>query len=539
MGLAVTGSTQVVLARLWVHDTAGVGVVLQNDAGPTSVGLSGSLVERVSGAGVFSIGADATVESTVVRGTLLEVDGRDGRGADFQPGFLPKYRPRVAIRGSVIESNHTLGVFLGSVDATVETTVVRDTMRDSYGHAGWGVNAQPSPATAERPNVVFRGILIERNQDVGAYIAGADLVVDRTVLRDTMSSGLQGLGGRGLNIQSDIAVTDRRANATIRASLIDNNGGLGLFIAGSDGLVETTVVRHTQMDVAEWSGWGVDIQQDPVTGELASVTVRASLVETSREVGVYVGNSDATLESTAVRDTLPNEHTGWGGWGIDALADEAPVPVTTTLRNSLVERSCGVGVSVWGSDATVERTVVRETLVNELVGWGRGINVQPGTVHAGPANVAIRDSVVEGSTKVGVFIGGSHATIESTVVRDTSVGTTGSGGDALLVLSLRGLPDDLPASAEIRGSLLQESARVGAAGFGATITLERTTSDCNAIDLNGEEHYIAGTDAVSWPFVFVDHGDNVCGCGPQTWECTVLSAGLEAPAPIEGSPSPD
>jgi hypothetical protein len=133
---------------------------------------------------------------------------------------------------------------------------------------------------------------------------------------------------------------------------------------------------------------------------------------------------------------------------------------------------------------------------------------------------------------LGVLVMGSDATIENTVVRDTMADPEVGFGDGVLVVSAPWQPADLPTTAQLRNCRVEGSARAGIASFGATVTLERVTLDCNAIHLNGEEQYAAPVEVISRPFSFVDQGGNACGCEQQAAECTVMSSGLQAPGPV-------
>ena len=70
LGLLVHGAENVLLATLWVHDTAMPGIYLNGDTAATSVVLQDPLVEAAQDVGILMLGAQATVDRLVVRDTL-------------------------------------------------------------------------------------------------------------------------------------------------------------------------------------------------------------------------------------------------------------------------------------------------------------------------------------------------------------------------------------------------------------------------------------------------------------------------------------
>jgi hypothetical protein len=111
-----------------------------------------------------------------------------------------------------------------------------------------------------------------------------------------------GTGNYGLAIEDAYGPT----SAVLKGSLVEQNHKGGVFISGSDATIEATVVRSTLPDAKLKFGRGIGIQDDSSTMRRANVTVRACLIEQNHDVGVYVSGSDATIEATVVRSTLPN-----------------------------------------------------------------------------------------------------------------------------------------------------------------------------------------------------------------------------------------
>jgi hypothetical protein len=194
-----------------------------------------------------------------------------------------------------------------------------------------------------------------------------------------------------------------------------------------------------------------------------------------------------------------------------------------------------VGLFVSGSNGLVESTVVCDILPDSNGRFGRGICVQDNPATGNLGTVTLRGSLVEHNHEIALFVGDSDATVQSTVLRDTVPSPTWGHGDGLVIISLSASR----ASARLSDSLVQANARAGIASFGSAVTLTHAAFDCNPIHLNGEREYdLPGEEPLSQAYDFDDQGRNECGCGQQTEACTVLSAGLEPPAPTGHSAAP-
>src|SRR5262249_12253782 len=98
-------------------------------------------------------------------------------------------------------------------------------------------------------------------------------------------------------------VMSRRAGATLRGALIEQNRVAGVFGESSDATIEGTVVRANQPDGTGRFGAGIAVQTDPATGKRGTLSLAASLIEQNHDVGVYVKGADAAIEASVVRAT--------------------------------------------------------------------------------------------------------------------------------------------------------------------------------------------------------------------------------------------
>ncbi|MBI4703322.1 MAG: DUF1565 domain-containing protein [Deltaproteobacteria bacterium] len=427
-GLFLSGSEDVVVDRVWVHDTADRGIGVQDDYGPTSIALRGSLAEQSHEAGVYVAGSVATIEGTVVRTTLPEASDQPlGCGISVQARPYAGGRGTLVLRGSLVEHSRITGVHVSGSDATIEGSVVRATLPQASDQLfGCGISVQQDLSTGGRGTLVLRGSLVEQNHEFGVHVSGSDATIESTVVRVTLPQASDQLFGRGINVQHEPA-TGERATLALRGSLVEKNHDAGVLAIRSDAIVEGAVVRATLPQASgQLFGWGVDVQDHPDTGERATLALRGSLVEQNYEIGVFAGGSDATIEGTVVRATLPRPS--------DQL-------------------------------------------------FGRGINVEDRPETDAHATLALRGSLVEQNSEFGVVVGGLDVTVEGCRIANTLSNGFGRFGDGLSVFSYM-----QPASASISATRIEQSARAALSNFGASVTYGSTLMQCQLYDIDGETY---------------------------------------------------
>lgn len=266
IGIGVSGSRNVRLEGLWVHDTLGYGVDLEAVFGETDAVLHNVLVEGAESAGIFIADCDATIERTVVRDTRPNGDGQFGRGIGMQgsPPYLMV--PRLRLAQSVLERNREAGIGIIGAEVALEATVIRDTeAQESDGTLGRGVEIQGSTVTIE-------GCVITRNREFGVISAkNSHLLVDSSVISHGRSEQASQRRGAGMGIY--------QTTAEIRSSLIDSNRDFGIGILESVATVSFVLVRNTTSAADGLLGDGV-------------VLVDADHSETSRLEGLRLETSE-------------------------------------------------------------------------------------------------------------------------------------------------------------------------------------------------------------------------------------------------------
>jgi hypothetical protein len=177
----------------------------------------------------------------------------------------------------------------------------------------------------------------------------------------------------------------------------------------------------------------------PNSTNSASLILRDSLVAGSRGWGVFLEYAKAHIERTVVRDTRPRIWNGKKLWGLGIITRSSDLELT----DSLVVDNHG-NVSLWGSDAVIERTLITNTRAEDKI-WDGGINAAACSVEeAGPGcpvgratSLTLRDSLIENHWSSGVHVVESTATVEDSVLQNNhGIGILASGSSVTVNRSI-------------------------------------------------------------------------------------------------------
>jgi hypothetical protein len=453
MGFFMDGALDVLVDRVRVHDNAWRGINVDNSLGPTGATLRASLLEQNHEAGIFTSGSEVTVETSVIRFTQLNGRGLVGRGMSVQQQPFTGVPSTLLLRASVLEQNHEIAVFLEGSEATVENSVVRTTQPDGLGLLGNGLDVESHPINDAASTLLLRTSLVEQNHSIGVLNEGSEVTVENSVVRDTQADVQRHLG---LGVATrEHAKTGAPSTLLLRASLVDQNADVGVFVRASVATVEKSMVR----------GGGVGVMTTNAAGARSSMSIRDSLIDHSGALGILVDGSDATVETSVVRDTVPDVE-GMFGRGVSAQSSPTNVPSTLLMRAVLIEQSHEAALSVIDSEAIVETCAVRDTVPNP--GWG--------------------------------------------------------GGHGVIVFTKR-----VAASATITRTHIHQGALAAIAAWAAHVRLSDSALSCHTFDLNTESYM--GTLAE-----IEDLGGNACGCPNATASCRAVSTGLLPPQSLELPP---
>jgi hypothetical protein len=516
-GVVLAGGDNIVVDRVWVHDTARYGIEVEDTLGPTSAVVQGSLVEAAADAGVITLSAELTLRETVIRDTQFRAGFGRGFVVRRNPPPQSNLRGAATIERSVIIGNRNAGIIVEVSDLTMTGSVVSDTLPNTLGEFGRGVEIQSDQQTGEASTVTIRQSVIERNVTEAIQCDGSTLAVEHTVVRDTSAEPASGRFGTGITLQNG-GITGAVSNGTIVASVLSDNTIHGVSNLGSVLTMDSTVVRDTRhgMDLAITGTAAGLAAQDEMTFSVRAISaVRGSRFERNGGFGIRNQGSDMTLESSLIIDTLAQADLRFGVGFIAPDSNDMVNRSMSTLRGVVVERARYGGMAIQGGDALIENSVVRDTLPRELdQANGNGIVIMNSATQS---NATISDVLVEGAYATGISVYFSAATIERTTVRGVAAEAgTGQFGDGIAVIE---------GSAQIINCHIEGAERAGVSAFSGEISLADSTLECNAIQLSSQ--------TIASEARFSDAGGNVCGCGGATEQCRVLSSSLDPPGAID------
>jgi hypothetical protein len=360
-------------------------------------------------AGLFAAGVETTIVASVVRDTGTQESNQSWgfgivSGCDPDAGVCGSLR----LDGSVVARNQAVGVLTVAGEATIASSVVRDTQPEQGDQTfGQGIQATCYPALGRCGSLRVEGSLVTGNRDVGISVAGVDTTVLASVVRDTQAAPGAPDDGRGINVQCDpeMAVCGR---LEVAGSLVTGSRAMGIAVFGAEATVRGSVVRGTPADSEDPTGGrGIDAQCDAVLEICGSLAILESLVENSQDTGVFAAGVPASLEGVAVLGTRANAsgpRAGLGGQGVFARCHDAPGGercATLALSRCRVSSSHAAGVAIQGVSGFLADSVV-EAVSPQPADDRYGYGVQVGGVEGAalPAfNVArslIRDARLAG-----------------------------------------------------------------------------------------------------------------------------------------------
>jgi hypothetical protein len=412
----------------------------------------------------------------------------------------------VRVVDSLIESTRQIGTAVYASSITLERCESRDTLA-SAGINGRGVEIQSG--SYGRGSLVVQGSHLHRHGETCILVAGADAIVEASVLRDPLAASALGHALVAQPLEGELPVT------RLSSSLVERSVGTGIAVGGGGLTIEDTVVRDTQSPDGVDGGVGV-VAHVGELGEAMEATIGWSVVEGSYGAGIGIYSAKGAVDASIVRGTLPGVPIAGAGIVFEPL--DSGAASDGSVRWSVIEANQAFGLLVIASNAVIERTAVRRTQPNVAGLFGRGIQVQvaAGTMARGSARII--GSLVEENIEVSVVVDTADIELVDSVVRATLAQSDGRYGDGLAVAGSEG-----PASAIVTGSTLSDNARAGAAAFGARIELSRSELTCNGIDLTVQSLFGEAE--------LIDQGGNSCGCDAPS-PCKAQAAQLEAPAPI-------
>jgi hypothetical protein len=531
-GVLIEDVDAIWLDRVWIDHPTWVGLYLYAPANTAAQArLTRSLIEGAVALSSYALGGALEIEDSVLRGTLPTPTGIDGDGAQAQFDYERARPASLTIARSVLQGHGFAGVRGIGADVSVERTLIADVSpHPSDGARGAGISID-ADALAQRPGVLdARQVVIERTHQSAILIFDSDATLRDVTLRDVAPTPELPASGLGLTV---VVRDDRfahRPNVTLRHGLIEHVQHIGVAVIGADALFEGLWIRDVQVsvDVPQLPFLGLALIAEPVPGAFqprSDMTVRGSLIEQARGLGIEVVGSDAVVEGTLIRDIHSNPFSGAFGRGISVDTDVITLERSSTmLTNCSVERVQEFGVAVLGSDVDIDSLVIRDVAPSDQDQFGAGILVQTAIETGQTSSGDLRWSLIDDVYAAGLLVGGADASAEGVVVRNVKpmMGPQDFGDAVVTAIGTYYGTELALSDVVLRDMIIEGNARAGVATFGANVDIEGSWFDCNPIHINGEVFQ-------DRPYVVADGGKNRCGCGAAIVPCKVLSSDLEPP----------
>ena len=425
---------------------------------PASLDLKDCVVANNRTIGLCLWGASATIQRTVIRDILPQLsDSRFGTGIEVSP--TPQVTSSLVMQDSAVVRSRYVGVQLIGSEATLERTVVRDILpRASDKALGLGI--------ASDSKITLRDCLLSKARGIGLALEGATATVERTVVQNTLPMASNSTCGAGVSalpkvkflappIPTKLALDDCR---------VDGNCGAGVLITGSKATIRRTVVRDSkEQPSGKLGGVGIDVASSDLP---ASLTMSDCVVASNKAYGIGLTDATATLARTVVRDTQAQAADSLHGYGI--LATRKKMGSTVAMTDCVVDGNRAGGIEIWGSKATLLRTRVSNTQAQAVDNsLGAGITAD---YKGAPSTLTMTDCEVFRNRQEGIGVWGSEATLTRTVVRDT----LSRAADKMGGIGIIARWDHVPPELTMRDSVIAKNRTVGMILLGAEATLERS-----------------------------------------------------------------
>ncbi|RLB57816.1 MAG: hypothetical protein DRI90_17535 [Deltaproteobacteria bacterium] len=355
-GVMVQGATEVVLQHLWIHDMGRHGIGAGFHASPTELSIREVLVDQLVCSGILLIGAEATIERFVARGSS---DNQDSRGVEFQDDVDNGRRSQVNLRAGILEDHGWANVYVIGSDVSIDGSLIRDTAgSEQFGSIyGFGVLGHDSEQSGELPVIAISGSVIEGTHQAGAYFAGGSATIDDTVIRDPRPD-IDLYYGRGLVAFTSYYGLVEPAQVVVRGTLIEGASDIAVLVWDSDLTVERTIIRDTKPSALDQSfGVGMYAYSDLPALPRAQATVRGSIIEGSRMAAFMSLGGDVTLDGVVLDATEVDLGFDRYGDGL-VVSRNGSIPASAEVTHTLIRQSVRVGISNFGATVTLSNSVL-------------------------------------------------------------------------------------------------------------------------------------------------------------------------------------
>jgi len=317
-------------------------------------------------------------------------------------------------------------------------------------NTGTGLHVQ---STAGPASVTLRGSLLESNLARGITVSGSTVAVEQSLIRDTTEESGFGVGIDAIKENNNIS------DIQISGSVFERNVESDVVIRGSKLSLVGSLIRDSQDKSNQIATGSINLQS--LNSSQSEATIQQLVVERAVGTAVSVHDSTATIDNTTVVDTKLDSKPGPAA-GI--LFDDS----TGTVKHCWISKTPGGGLVTVGSKVDIEAVVVSQTSTDPE-GYGAGIAIQSLVDGTASSEATVKSSLVSDSQATGIYVYGSTADIETTLVSSTVQATVGELGHGLHV---QGSVNGATRSAvTMKRGVIEDSAATGVYALGATVDL--------------------------------------------------------------------
>jgi len=286
----------------------GQGIGAWRDSGSglrSSVTVTGSVSRNNRFWGIGATDSDLVVERSVARDILPEESTQDyGFGMQVYSAMLaPSQRPTGSIVSSLIDTVHQVGLPVVGADATIETTIVRNVApRARDDDLGRGVSIEVSYDNMESATGTVRGLRIDTTRDIGLFVVGSQVDMDSVHVTGVRSRVNDGIFGAGIAYATEVLMTQHPSSGTASRVVVEDCQAAGFAVAGADVTATDLVVRDIGPQEANQDfGDGVVVSsylvliQEPKPTQLD--LLRCTSADNTR-AGLSVFGATATLQDS-------------------------------------------------------------------------------------------------------------------------------------------------------------------------------------------------------------------------------------------------
>ena len=456
------------------HYGRGIAVEHQSE-----LALRDSVIQTGKTYGIGAYSSTVIVERSVIRDNGF-------RGFD-------SHKSRVTLKQTVFQDNGSAGIVVGdAVNLTVDSCTVTGTRQWQWPKSremsdeGFGLWALKSS------DVVITDSLFSQNGIAGLLLMNRKSTVKRSIVRDT----LERLTDQRLGIGIVVGGGSQSSAVTIQESLVSGNREFGVQVLDATAIIERTVVRGTlpPRPYGRFDSMAVGIGVFGTTKNASTnLILRDGLLVSNTYKGIFLAGGDASVESSVIRDTGSEKFWDATASGIVAMVHYKNGTfgrkARLAVKDSVLAHNRPLGLlATYGSEVTVDRTSLRDSVPRQVGTTKPEIAVllylhgQPKYVTKGyPVRMKVRDSLLEvhGTSPsvikaLGVLVDrSSSATLEASTVRIFPSLVTGQSLSGAMAIFWGTVPGPLPVL-KMKGCEVYRSVGPSISLLDGTLDIERS-----------------------------------------------------------------